>query len=302
MPMIARGIGEFHKLRLLISGLSQSGKTYNLRSFIYGNYDYWDEREEEKAVAYASGKKMIIISCPNEVGYRSLPEDTPHISSYYFENDSEKDMRSVAWCTETLKEFEACYREAEAKRPDVLVIDGAHALYETKFNIITSGDYLNGRDLKVDSATGRRDNYRAAALYSQAHVAFGNYIAMFYNSPIKTLVVTTWEDWQTARTGDEKSADIGDERFLWPALPGAMATKIVGRFDARLSARLEKRCLHSTCEHSKKMQLHHVWQFYPYGDVMGVGIKGLQMTDAYKQKPWIHQSWAALQQLLQRAR
>ena len=83
-----------------------------------------------------------------------------------------------------------------------------------------------------------------------------------------------------------------------------MAKAVVGRFDARVSARIEKRCLYTdpdtklpNCEDDGKD--HYVWQFLPRGDVQGVGIKGLKISRSMKDRPWIHQNWDDLKELIE---
>ena len=281
MPMMSRGVGEFHRRRILISGLSNTGKTWSLPTF----------NEEAQS--------LVILSCPGETGVQSLPDDTDTMKSFYFTNVSDKDRRTAEWCKDALYDFDTMYKEVEKNKPDKLFIDGAHNLYELNFNIITDGLFLNGIDLKTVGNT-----YAAAAFYSRGHIAFGNRLKMYYDSAIPFIGITTWERLLGAQTGDEggtgNKIDIRDDRYWWPSIPGDMATKVVGFFDARLSARLAKRCIHTSCELSQEAELHHVWQFYPKSDVAGVGIKGLTMTKAMQQKPWIHQSWPALQTLLRR--
>lgn len=283
MPMIARQTGEFTKRRVLISGFSNTGKTTSLYTF----------KED--------GKSLIVMSVPGETGYFSLQEDSESCTSYYYEVGKQSDIHSAEWSRSALAEFDALYMEVEKNKPDKLFLDGIHWLYAHDFNAITGGEYFLGVDMSLNPQTGRRDPYRSARFYSQAHVSFGQRLAAYYASEIPFIGMTVWEDWQTATQDGEKPGSIEATRYLWPALPGAMATAVVGRFDARISARLERRCLHTTCPYSEKSEYHHVWQFYPKNDVMGVGIKGLHVSEAMKQKPWIHQTWAALRTLLHRA-
>jgi hypothetical protein len=282
MPMIARGLGELAKTRILISGFGNSGKTYSIQSFA-----------EE-------GKSLVTLICPGETGIKSLPEDSEVFSSYYYEGGYGVDTHSVQWSIEALHAFEKVYKEIEKNSPDKLFVDGIHWWYAHNFNVITNGEHFAGVDMNINPTTGRSDPYRSARFYNQGHTSFGQRIASLYASPIPFIGVTTLEDWQAARTDSERAGGIDATRYLWPALPGAMATNVVSRFDARLSARLEKRCLHSNCEYTKDSELHYVWQFAPKNDVMGVGIKGLRVTQAMQQRPWIHQTWSALQGLLKR--
>jgi len=112
--------------------------------------------------------------------------------------------------------------------------------------------------------------------------------------------VTVLEDWQAAKTDSERAGGMEATRYLWPYLPGNMATNVVSRFDVRVSAKLRVRCIHGSCEKSNDSELHHVWQFLPRDEVMGVGIKGLKVTRAMEKAPWIHQTWPALQNLMKR--
>lgn len=282
MPMVKRGTGEFTKLRLLISGFSNSGKTHSIQSFA-----------EE-------GKSLVIIVCPGETGIRSLPEDSDTISSYYSVMDNEKDVHSVEWSEEAVHDFNTIYKEVRKNKPDKLFIDGVHNLYHHNFNIITGGEYLAGVDMNVHPTTGRTDPYRSSRFYASAHNNFGQYLAGWYASEIPFVGVTVLEDWQTARTESDRAGGIEAVRYLWPYLPGSMALNVVQRFDARLSAKLRLRCIHGSCEKSQESELHHVWQFFPKDEVMGVGIKGLKVTRAMEKAPWIHQTWSALQNLMKR--
>ena len=95
----------FSHFRLLISGLSQSGKTTSLPTFVYGPHDYFDDAQQEAAVLYAADNSMVIIECPGETGHRSLPDNTPHITSYYTENTDGDDTASSAYSVAAIKQF-----------------------------------------------------------------------------------------------------------------------------------------------------------------------------------------------------
>ncbi len=300
---------RFSKFRLLISGFSNSGKTHSLRTFIYGPYDPYsdDALEQQEAYDFASAQEhtMRIISCPGETGYRSLPPDDDFITSRYPENEEGDEVVSAKYSRDAISIFDSEYRQAQDDGVHILCLDGISGLYDHLFNRITEGEYLSGANLSYDSRSGKEDPYRSARFYSQAHATFGNYLFSFYNSNIPIVVATCWEDWQAATTDSGRPGAIQDRRYLWPALPGAMATRIVGRFDARVSARLEDRCFHAECEHNpdrKKGKLgtkHHVWQFMPSGDVMGVAVKGLKVTKEMQATPFIHQNWYDLQGLIE---
>jgi hypothetical protein len=284
MPMVKRGTGDIAKFRLLISGFSKSGKTYSINSF-----------QEE-------GKSLVVLMCPGESGVLTLPKDSDTFTSYYYELEEGIDTNSVDWSCDAIKTFDEAYEEVRRNKPDKLFIDGIHNLYAHDFNIISGGEYLAGIDMNINPQTGRNDPYRSARLYNQAHIKFGNRLAALYALSIPFVGVTVAESWQAARTDTERPGGIDATRYLWPDLPGEMATRVVQRFDARISARLEKRCIHGRerCSYMKSDTLHFVWQFYPRNDVMGVGIRGLQVTESMMNAPYIHQTWVALQSLLRK--
>lgn len=299
MQFIAKSTQQT-KLRLLISGLSNTGKTTSLPTFIYGPHDYFDNEQQADAVAYAGERKMVIISLPGETGTRTLPVDTPHLTSYTIETSPGEDSSTVQWSSAALSAFDTLYSVIDKQKPDILCLDGATSLCDHIFNSITDGEWLAGTDLSINPKTGAAtDKYRAAKFYNYGHRTFGSYISNWYMSSIPTIIVTCWESWQAARTDSDRPGAIGDTRYLWPDMPGEMATRIVGKFDARLSATLSSRCLHKQCEDSATSTLHHVWQFLPRGDVMGVGIKGLKTKEVMKQRPYIHQCYSNLQELMQ---
>ena len=290
------------KFRLLISGLSQTGKTTSLPSFIYGPHDFFSTEQDEvlAAIEYAADKHMVILTCPGEFGFRSLPPDTPHISSYHIETDETDDVKSVQFSIDALDVFHSTYQDVMKNKPDIIAFDGIHSLWDHIMNKVTGGLYLQGEDLNYNPLTGRSDPYRSAKYHDMAHNTFGNVINSYYLSSTPLIVCTTWEDWKTAKSDMDKIGVIESQRYLWPDIPGKMATRIVGKFDASVSARLERRCYHSKCEDMAANNEHYVWQFLARGDVRGVGIKGLRPTDKMKQVPYIHQNYEYLKQFIER--
>jgi hypothetical protein len=289
------------RFRLLISGMSNSGKTTSLPTFIYGQHDYRDDQQRQAALAYAGDKHMVVLTCPGEKGTRSLLT-APHITNYYLQTAPDTDITSAKWSTTALADFNAITNHVlQVDKPDILVCDGFHSLYDHIMNRTTNGLFLQGLELNIDEKTGRYNPYQSAGFYSRSHNAFAQYISALYYSSVPLVICTTWEDWQAGIEESEAGKQQGIEarRYLWPAIPGKMAMQIVGQFDARISARLEKRCLDNTCEDSKNNQLHYVWQFLPKNDVMGCSIKGLQVTQKMKQQPWIHQSAPDLMELME---
>lgn len=294
MPYVTRS--NLSKTRILLSGLPNSGKTTSFATFIYGNCDYdaTDETEQEAAIAYASNKSMAILVCPGEFGIKSLPVNTPHITSYYYETTEGEDTNSVAWSQSALDGFFAQYKAIVNSKVDILILDGIHCLWSHWMNRTTNGEFLAGLNMNVNPATGTIDRYRTANFYSRTHQAFGQFIAGVYSEQVPLIVCTTWESLEP-----DKAGDIASTRHLLPAIPGEMAYGIIGRFDARVSARLERRCCHAGCELSKGNVPHYVWQFMDKNEVRGLGIKGIKRYNALMQQyPYVHANWHNLQQLI----
>lgn len=283
------------KQRILISGFPNSGKTTCLPTFLYGDHDYWSENvsEHTAAVEHAHDYKMVIISCPGETGIKSLPTETKHITCYAYESPAEGPT-SMKYSVDVLKEFTEVLAMVTAGKPNILALDGIHGLWDHLMNRGTSGEYLAGLPVGDDG-----NPFSSARLYSQTHKAFGQFMAGLYHSPIHTIIATVLEDWEagsgnnTTRTPLPRTAP----RYLWPAIPGEMAKKVVSRFDARLSCRMEEMCLHGRKLCKEFSHKHFVWQFYPKGDVAGVGIKGMKLTKQMMDTPYIHQSAVALEAL-----
>jgi hypothetical protein len=279
---------------MLISGFSKTGKTTSFPTFIYGPYDHTNPDEQEDAYSYAGDKKMVILVAPGEYGILSLPLNTPHITSYYYETDPDEECNSVKWSIQALKQFDSIYANVIKNHIDILIIDGLHSLWSHLMNRTTGGEYLAGVDLNINKG-GNVDPYRSARFHSQTHNAFGQYVAQLYNSQIPLIVCTTWEDWETGQQEGQRG-DITASRYLWPSIPGKMGKEVVGKFDARVSAQIKRKCLHSQCD--QKNQDHYVWQIYPDAEVKGVGIKGIKVNKSIKDCPFIHQNYRDLQELI----
>lgn len=306
MALTKRGSGDFKKFRPLISGITQTGKTHSLITFLYGNYDYYNEEEKEAAIEYAAGKSMVILVCPGETGIKSLSADTEQLTSYYQDNEGCVDFRDVQYSRYALNAHNEAVRQLEKEKVDILFLDGIHELYNHIFNDITDGEWLAGVDMSINSRTGEAtDRFRAARFHDSAQKTFMNYLNMYYNSPIPLLGMTTWEEWRAANHGEGDrpggvDTKVEARRYLWPAMAGAMSVKCPGKFDCRLSAQIERNCIHKNCEYSMNNEEHYVWQFLNKNNVQGVGVKGLRVTAAMEKTPWIHQTWPALQNLMKR--
>jgi hypothetical protein len=288
-------------LRVLLSGLSNSGKTTSLSTFIFGPYDYNDPEQQADAEAYAGDKHMVILVCPGEFGIKSLPEPNKYITTAYNVVTDVQDINSLEWSLDALADFNKVAKQIVANKPDIFCNDGVHALAANMLNRASAGQYAAGEDLNCEPGTARQIQYRAAKMYEQLRAAMSGYCSWLYTTAVPLIVCTTWEDW---KSGNDDVAgtphQASDRRYLWPDIPGKTSKAIVGRFDMRLSSRVERRCIHPSCVDSAESREHFVWQFLPRGDVAGVGIKGLKPTAAMVQRPYIHQNWHILTQLIKK--
>lgn len=296
MPYTTRGTTPFTKLRILISGLSKSGKTTSLPSFIYGHYDYWSPDTQADALEYAAQKTMVIVSCPGETGHTSLPPDSPQLTSYYDEIVAESSMISAAYSEQAIQDFLTITDTVRKNKPDVLAWDGLHYLYNHILNLASNGEFLSGLDMDKDPA-GRTVQYRASKFYNRARHNMTEWVSAISASSIPVFVATCAEKWEEVAKESDRT-NVNNKRYLWPDFSGEMATRMVGLFDARVSARLEQRCLHPHCAFSQHLTEHHVWQFLSRGDVMGVGIRGMVSDHVRHQCPFIHQSAPYLYRLM----
>src|SRR6185369_15427270 len=140
---------RFDKFRLMVSGLSNSGKTTSLPTFIYGPYDYHNESERADALTYAEGKSLVIIECPGETGHRSLPVDTENITSHYIETDDADDPTTMEWSSHAIDLFLSISDEVRRNKPDYLFWDGLHWLYNHLLNKNSNGEFLAGVDMDL---------------------------------------------------------------------------------------------------------------------------------------------------------
>jgi hypothetical protein len=282
-----------------------SGKTRSLVTFIYGDYDYWSDKEHDLAVQYAAGRKMVILTCPGETGIRSLPPDTEHVKSYYYQTNPDEDVRDVKWSVEALRQYETLSQQVLKQEPDILAVDGIPNLWGHMMNRTTSGEWFGGLDMSINPRTESYDQYRPATFHNRTHAAFLEYISRLNTCSIPVVVMTAAEEFETGSNENPEAKAAGfsntKPKYLWPAIPGKMAKEVVQKFDARVSCQRVVKCFYGpkSCEDFNNNELHHVWQFLPKEDVAGVGIKGLKVTKAMKIAPYIHPSYEALKQLIE---
>lgn len=291
-----------NKERYLISGMQNIGKTTSAMTFLFGPYDYLNAKERDKALSYAGDKTMVVIACPGEFGTRKALQhyigQVPNLKVIGYQQTEQAASKTLEWSNDAMSGFNKLLGDLIKDPPDIVLFDGLHGLWDHGMNRISGGAWLEAKDLSITDA-GTSNQYRSGGLYDRAHNLFGNYVSRIYESPIPLVIATVWEDWKGQNTDASRPGGIEATRYLWCDIPGKMATRVVGKFDARLSAMLYPLCFHDNCKYDKAKQEHYVWQFYPKNDVRGVGIKGLRLTEDMKSKPWIHQNYQDLKDLME---
>ena len=268
------------RTRILISGTPNTGKTTSSETFITLDSDH-----------------MILLNCPGEKGTKSIPEH-PQIEAYRYEIPEDLTPESS---TAIVKDFKDLTNYAVKQSPTILWIDGIHKLYPLMMNDLSAGQFFDEGIVTQQTKGGELDV--TGNTYGRCHYLFGSYLSSLYDSRIPLVVVTAWEDWENRDENLTKEQQKNAVKQLWPMLPGKMAKLIVGEFDARISARVERRCFHKDCESSKNSRDHFVWQVLPKNDVAGVGIKGLRkIPKALAERPFIHQEWSVLKELMEHCR
>jgi hypothetical protein len=297
MPMVTK-TATTPRRRILIRGLPNSGKTISLLTFMYGEYDYADDIQRADALTYAGNRQMVILSCPGETGTLSLPESNANITSIYFEAPADRETMTYEWSADALSDFSRAEKAVIANKPDILAYDGLTSLALQQFNVITDGDIFKGIDLDINPSTGRNQPYRKANFYDRLCNKFGQTMGAIYNQPVPMIVCTCWDDWKGSSSDEERAQGIEVKRYLWPDIPGKMATRVTGLLDATISARRDYLCFHTGCQDKAAKRDHYVWQFHDGGDVKGLGIKGLKLQRDMITHPFIHQNWTKLEVLL----
>jgi hypothetical protein len=286
MPMV-KSKERSRKERYLLMGAPNSGKTYSLGTFIYGQHCYTPGREAE-ALAYAGDRNMLIIGCPGEKGLASLPVGD-HITSVRPEYTAADRSSTI------VRDFEAALNECTTGDgiPDILALDGIHSLFDYYMDVLCDGQYLTGGEY-------------SSLLFGRARYQFGQLLSRLYNSKVPIIVCTVWEEWENRDDNIPMIQPKGvppPVKVLYPALPGKAAKAVIGHFDATLRAGIEKQCMHDTCDDHKAKREHYTWQFLPKGDVKGVGIKGMaHPTPEMVQKPYMHPSYPVLKFVMEKYR
>jgi hypothetical protein len=297
MPMVTK-TSTTSRRRILLRGIPNSGKTYSLPTFIYGEYDYTNPAEQADAVTYAAGRHMVILSFPGETGTLTLPESNDQITSIYFEAPPNKESMTYEWSADALADFWRVEKEVIANKPDITAYEGLTSLAIQQFNVITEGGVLAGVDLDINPVTNRNQPYRKSNFYDRLCNMFGQTLGAIYNQPVPMIICTCWDDWKGANSDEERAQGIEAKRYLWPDIPGKMATRVTGMLDATIAARRDYACLHPGCEEKLARREHYIWQFHDAGDVKGLGLKGVRLSKAMTATPYIHQNWVCLEQLL----
>ena len=223
------------KLRFLLFGLANSGKTTSLSTF--------------------PGPQQIVV-CPGEKGVMSLPQ-REDITNYVYQVDVDEKKSSTA----IVHEFESLvYELASSATAHTLSIEGLHKLYEYYLDIVTSGAYFDGKEFD-------------SKLYGPAHRNFAGFINRLFLSPVPVIVYTAWAEKEPEGEGLTREQRRVAPKYYYPKLPGYMAKHILGEVDAVIYCCLQVQCSMGKCSQRDNHTEHFVWQLTPVGEVHGCGTK-----------------------------
>ena len=226
------------KLRLILSGLPNSGKTTSLATF---------------------DPPHVIVVSPGEKGIASLPEGEGITTAiYHIDPDDKRTSGKI------IEEFESALLGiaygAGASTPYTLTLEGNHKLYEYYLDIVTDGDYFSGKEFDP-------------RLFGQAHRMYSDLLNKLFHSSVPVVVYTSWAELEYKE--DQLSAQERKykRRYYYPNLPGKMSKQIMGEVDGAIYADIRSQCNMSQCKDKAEGKEHYLWQLNPSGDVRGVGFK-----------------------------
>lgn len=171
------------------------------------------------------GERLIILSCPGEKGWETIPRNEPDLVSLVWEV---VDIEKVSPHT-VIKEVESAIAQALAGTYGPVTsfaLDGGHKLYPWYFERALADKLAN----PPKNWDGDEDKLVGPA-YGQAHRDFGLQLAKLSAAKIPFLICTFWD---SEERDDPKDRRKDAPTHVFPDLPGKMAKQVVGEFGAML--------------------------------------------------------------------
>lgn len=223
-----------------VEGPPNSGKTHSLRTLT---------------------KPIGIISAPGEKGHSSIPYGEG-VTAYVWEDDGAPvKERNTLYFMKIWREVEARTIELITAKPNAIVIDGVHKLYQIGLAIATDGEsaklHSAFKEVQTDKGT-RLEGEFDPRCYGKAHNLIWEYVNMVASCGVPWRIFTSWSELERDDPADNsKNAPA----HILPDLPGKAARRVLGEVSITL---------HSTISPKNE----YVWQTKPGGKVAGAGIKG----------------------------
>jgi len=223
-----------------VEGPPNSGKTFSLRTL---------------------PKPLGIISAPGEKGHATIPYGEG-VTAYVWEDDAAPSKeRNTVYYQKIWREVEARTIDLIASKPNAIVIEGVHKLYQIGLAVATDGESekLQSAFKEVSTANGTRlEGEFDPRCYGKSHRLIWEFVNMVASCNVPWRVFTSWSELERDDpTDNSKNAP----QHILPDLPGKAARRVLGEVAITL---------HSTISPKNE----YVWQTKPGGKVYGAGIKG----------------------------
>lgn len=171
------------------------------------------------------GEKLVILSCPGEKGWETIPRNDPDLVPLIWEIE---DMEKVS-PHQVIKDVESAIAQAVSGAfgpVTTFALDGAHKLYPWYFERAFK-DKLDNPPKNWDGD----EEKMVGPAYGQSHRDFGKILAKLSAARIPYLVCTFWD---SEERDDPKDKRRDAPTHIFPDLPGKMAKNVVGEFGAML--------------------------------------------------------------------
>ena len=206
-------------------------------------------------------KPMGVLSAPGEKGHSSIPYGDGVMAKVWEEDPTPSKDRNTLYYMKMWREVEAATVEIIQSKPNAIVIDGVHKLYQVGLAIATDGESekLQTAFKEVTTSTGTRlEGEFDPRCYGKAHRLIWEYVNMVASCGVPWRIFTSWSEMEKDDPSDNSK---NAPSHILPDLPGKAARRVLGEVSITL---------HSVISPKNE----YMWQTKPGGKVYGAGIKG----------------------------
>src|SRR3989442_2007167 len=182
---------------------------------------------------HAAEEPLVIMSYPGEKGWESIPHDAPGVLPLIWQvADVEKVSPHAVVRQVESTTWEVLSGSGRYKGLKTFAGDGLHKLYYWYYKrrrTEIADWWLGPREMKGDpEAVAQNERQLDLTAYgsvtSGAHADFMLYVSKVLSSTVPYVVMTMWEESER----DDPENIRSKAMHLFPALPGKLATRIVG--------------------------------------------------------------------------